>query len=122
MGGSGSGRKRRDPSSDPARLDANVALDDLFDCQTPMAGGPPTCMKMGGRQQLFDNSGTRPFTIFNFQRSVKHLPPTPYDENGQPPYCTSNSIHEARAKRSFLFDSIIHRADPATSRGLMIKC
>jgi len=34
--------------------------------------GPPTRMKMGGRQPLFDNSGTRPFTIFNFQRSVKH--------------------------------------------------
>src|SRR5207253_8247576 len=48
------------------------AISLLFGCQTPMAPGPPTGMKMGGRQPLFDNSGTCPFTLFNFQRSVKH--------------------------------------------------
>jgi hypothetical protein len=42
-------------------------------------------MKMGGRHPLFDNSITRPFTIFNFQKISETLPPTPYDENGQLP-------------------------------------
>src|ERR1700682_1801066 len=98
MGGSGSGRKRRGSRLRPgARFEAKSGARHFIQLSNSEGPGPPTRIKMGGRQPLFDNSGTRPFTLFNFQRSVKHYRRHPNDENGQLPYYTSNSIHEAKS-------------------------
>ena len=95
---------------------------EIFSCQTSRAViWPPRIMKIGGHQPLFDNSGTRPFTLFNFQRSLKHYRRHLNDENGRLPYCTSNAIYEAKAKRSFLYDPIIHRVELGTGMDLLIN-
>ena len=79
--------------------------------------GPPTRMKMGGRRPLFDNSGTRPFTLFNFQRSGKHYRRHLTMRTASFRTAPRILFTRQRTKRSFLFDSIIHRADCGTSQG-----
>jgi hypothetical protein len=46
-------------------------------------------MKMGGRQPLFDNSGTRPFNDIQFSKIGETYRRHPYDENGRLAYFTS---------------------------------
>jgi hypothetical protein len=58
-------------------------------------GGHQCGMKMGGRR----SSAIRyaPVYVIQFSKICEPLLPTPYDENSRFRYCTSNSIHEARA-------------------------
>ena len=61
---------------------------------------PPPTMKIGGRRGR-SATGTRLSKLFNFQRSVRPLPPTPCDENDRLRCRTSNSIFEANVKCFF---------------------
>jgi hypothetical protein len=78
------------------RRSDKALLYEIFCCQTPMAPGPPTDIKVGGRRGC---STTRYATVYviQFSKICEPLPPTPYDENGRFRYCTSNSIHEAKS-------------------------
>src|SRR5713226_8197089 len=96
MGGSGSRRKRRDPDSEPAhdlRRECRLLLYSVVKLRWPRAthahenGWPPAAVR-----QL----GYAPVYAIQFSKISETLPPTPYDENGRLPYCTSNSIHEAK--------------------------
>ena len=47
--------------------------------------------------------GYAPVYAIQFSKISETLPPTPYDENGQLPYCNSNSIHEAKSETQLPF-------------------
>ena len=82
------------PMFRPDAAGDKALLYEIFCCQTPMAPGPPTGMKMGGRRCLATRYA--PVYVIQFSKICEPLPPTPYDENSRFRYCTSNSIHEAK--------------------------
>jgi len=47
--------------------------------------------------------GYAPVCVIQFSKISETLPPTPYDENGRLPYCTSNSIYEAKNQTQLPF-------------------